>query len=43
MKNLFVVALLVIGLTTFAQEKGKKGVMKTEKRWSGLCLVCRKL
>ena len=28
MKNLFVVALLVIGLTTFAQEKGKKGDRK---------------
>lgn len=28
MRNLFVVALLVIGLTTFAQEKGKKGERK---------------
>ena len=28
MKNLFVVALLVVGLTTFAQERGKRGDFK---------------
>ena len=28
MKKLFVVALLVVGLTTFAQEKGKRGDFK---------------
>ena len=28
MKNLFVVALLVVGLTTFAQERGKRGNFK---------------
>lgn len=28
MKKLVVVALLVVGLTTFAQEKGKKGALK---------------
>ena len=28
MKKLFVLALLVVGLTTFAQEKGKRGDFK---------------